>query len=408
MKGKTLLSIAALTASLTSLAQDANKTYAITGKASNKFLWSDIKQIDIATGKIVSTLFEADKTTYKIKSLDNSPISSQQEMSPTNFGVAAAALDVRTNRLFFASMHLSDIRYLDLNKTTPEFTIIKRNIIETTADKPYQPEQNHFTRMVIGADGYGYAVTNDGNHFIRFSTGRTPIVEDLGSLVDAEANKGLSIHNKCTSWGGDMLADAFGKLIIISANHNVFSVDVATKVTTYVGAITGLPAAFTTNGAVVAADGNIIVSSANVFEGLYKVNYKSLAAEKVESNETPFNASDLANGNMLLQKEADAASKFDVSKSSLPIFELVGDAKVFPNPVTTDQFNVSFEGMVTGKYTILFTDLAGRPLQSKVVSIKGNQIETIKLNSKTPKGMYIVNVMGENKKLAFSQRVVIQ
>ena len=408
MKGKTLLSIAALTASLTSLAQDANKTYAITGKASNKFLWSDIKQIDIATGKIVSTLFEADKTTYKIKSLDNSPISSQQEMSPTNFGVAAAALDVRTNRLFFASMHLSDIRYLDLNKTTPEFTIIKRNIIETTADKPYQPEQNHFTRMVIGADGYGYAVTNDGNHFIRFSTGRTPIVEDLGSLVDAEANKGLSIHNKCTSWGGDMLADAFGKLIIISANHNVFSVDVATKVTTFVGAITGLPAAFTTNGAVVAADGNIIVSSANVFEGLYKVNYKSLAAEKVESNETPFNASDLANGNMLLQKEADAASKFDVSKSSLPIFELVGDAKVFPNPVTTDQFNVSFEGMVTGKYTILFTDLAGRPLQSKVVSIKGNQIETIKLNSKTPKGMYIVNVMGENKKLAFSQRVVIQ
>jgi lipocalin len=408
MKSKTLLSIAALTASFTSLAQDANKTYAITGKASNKFLWSDIKQIDITSGKIINTLFEADKTTYKIKSLDNSPISSQQEMSPTNFGVAAAALDVRTNRLFFASMHLSDIRYLDLNKATPEFTIIKRNIIEAPADKPYQPEQNHFTRMVIGADGFGYAVTNDGNHFIRFSTGRTPIVQDLGSLVDAEANKGISIHNKCTSWGGDMLADAFGKLIIISANHNVFSVDVKTKVTTYVGAISGLPAAFTTNGAVADADGNMIVSSANVFEALYKVNYKTLTAVKVESTEPAFNASDLANGNMLLQKEADASSKFDVSKSTLPVFEMVGDAKVFPNPVTADQFNVSFEGMAIGKYTILFTDLAGRPLQSKVVSIKGNQIETVKLSNKTPKGMYIVNVMGEDKKLAFSQRVVIQ
>ena len=408
MKRKTLLSFAALTVSLASMAQDVSKTYAITGKATNKFLWSDIKQIDITTGKIINTLFEADKTTYKIKSLDNSPISSQQEMSPTNFGVAAAALDVRTNRLFFASMHLSDIRYLDLNKATPEFTIIKRNIIEAPADKPYQPEQNHFTRMVIGADGFGYAVTNDGNHFIRFSTGRTPIVQDLGSLVDAEANKGISIHNKCTSWGGDMLADAFGKLIIISANHNVFSVDVKTKLTTYVGTITGLPAAFTTNGAVADADGNIIVSSANVFEALYKVNYKTLAAVKVESTEPAFNASDLANGNMLLQKEADASSKFDVSKSTLPVFEMVGDAKVFPNPVTADQFNVSFEGMATGKYTIIFTDLAGRPLQSKVVTVKGNQIETVKLSVKTPKGMYIVNVMGEDKKLAFSQRVVIQ
>ncbi len=408
MKRKTLLSFAALTVSLASMAQDVSKTYAITGKATNKFLWSDIKQIDITTGKIINTLFEADKTTYKIKSLDNSPISSQQEMSPTNFGVAAAALDVRTNRLFFASMHLSDIRYLDLNKATPEFTIIKRNIIEAPADKPYQPEQNHFTRMVIGADGFGYAVTNDGNHFIRFSTGRTPIVQDLGSLVDAEANKGISIHNKCTSWGGDMLADAFGKLIIISANHNVFSVDVKTKLTTYVGTITGLPAAFTTNGAVADADGNIIVSSANVFEALYKVNYKTLDAVKVESTEPAFNASDLANGNMLLQKEADASSKFDVSKSTLPVFEMVGDAKVFPNPVTADQFNVSFEGMATGKYTIIFTDLAGRPLQSKVVTVKGNQIETVKLSVKTPKGMYIVNVMGEDKKLAFSQRVVIQ
>jgi hypothetical protein len=205
-----------------------------------------------------------------------------------------------------------------------------------------------------------------------------------------------------------MLADAFGNLIIISANHNVFTVDAKTKITTFTGTITGLPANFTTNGAVVDADGAIIVSSANVFEGLFKVNYTDLKATKIESSEVAFNASDLANGNMLLQKEADAKTKFDVSKSVLPQFVAPVDAKVFPNPVTADQFNVSFEGNATGKYTIVFADLAGRPLQSKVVSVKGNQIETVKLTSKMPKGMYLVNVFGENKKLAFSQRIIVQ
>ncbi|MEI9956836.1 MAG: hypothetical protein WDM90_11155 [Ferruginibacter sp.] len=33
-------------------------------------------------------------------------------------------------------------------------------------------EANHITRMDIAADGNGYAITNDGNHLIRFTTGK--------------------------------------------------------------------------------------------------------------------------------------------------------------------------------------------------------------------------------------------
>ena len=407
MKGKFLLTASLVSLSLCSAAQNA-RTYAITGKSNNNFLWADIKQIDITTGKVVKTLFESDKTPFKLTSLD-AATDKVQVPNPTGFGVAACALDERHGRLYFAPMHFSDISFLDLNKEEANFTVIKKNIIPTTGSNVYQPEENQISRMVIGADGYGYALTNDANHLIRFTTGKKPVVEDLGALIDAEENKGFSVHNKCTSWGGDMLADAFGRLVVISANHNVYTVDVKSKNATFTGTITGLPANFTTNGAVVDNDGNMIVSSANVFDGLFHVNFKDLKAVKLETTEKAFNASDLANSNMLLQKEKDASVKFDVSKSVLPDLASSSDAQVFPNPATNDQFNVRFNGQKAGKYTIIFSDLAGRPLLTKTVTmLGGSQVENVRLVNKTAKGTYLVKVIGENKQVAFSEKVVLQ
>ncbi len=407
MKGKLLLTASLFTVSFTALAQDA-RTYAITGKADNHFLWADIRQVDVATGKVVKTLFESDKTAFKMQSLDNTA-SRVNVPNPTGFGVAACALDARHNRLYFAPMHFAEIRYLDLKKGEPEFTVLKKNVLPIPAGQSYLPEESQITRMVIAADGYGYALTNDAQHLIRFSTGKNPVVEDLGPLADAESNKGFSIHNKCTSWGGDMLADAFGKLVIISANHNVFTLDVNSRIATYTGTITGLPLNYTTNGAVVNDQGEIIVNSANVFEGLYKLNYRDLKAVKLETAEPAFNAADMANGNLLLQKEKDASVKFDLSQSVLPGFDAAGDARVFPNPVAGDRFNVLFNGQQPGRYTILFSDLAGRPLLSKVVNIAGGkQVESITLARKISRGTYLIKVVDANRQLAFSERVVLQ
>jgi Secretion system C-terminal sorting domain len=409
MKSKFLLSAALIATSFFSTAQFASKTFAITGKANNVFFWADIKQVDIASGKVSRTLFEADKTAFKTTSADKSALASARSTiaeNPTGLGVAACAFDTRHNRLYFATMHFSDIRFLDLDKADANFTTVKKNVIATTSNAGYQSEENHITRMVIAADGNGYALSNDANHLIRFTTGKTPVVEDLGNLVDAAANNGMSIHNKCTSWGGDMVADAFGKLVIVSANHNVFTVDVSSRVATLTGTITGLPVNFTTNGAAVDDDGNLVVSSANVIEGLYKVNMKSLAAEKVKSTAPAFNASDLANGNLLSQKEADDLSRFNIIKPV--VSDLAADAKVYPNPLTGAQFNVSFEGQRAGKYTIILTDIAGKTLQSKVVTIgKSGQVEAIRFAGKNARGMYLVKVLSADRQLAFSEKLVV-
>ncbi|MEO5893438.1 MAG: T9SS type A sorting domain-containing protein [Ferruginibacter sp.] len=405
MKCKLLLTATLLSASFFSIAQNASRTYAITGKANNNFLWADIKQVDISSGKVNKTLFESEKTPFKVINLDKSPVAARTASgSPTGLGVAACALDVRHNRLYFATMHFSDIRFLDLDKQDANFTTLKVNVISNISSTGYQPEENHLTRMVIGADGYGYALSNDANHLIRFSTSKNPVVEDLGNLIDAESNKGVSIHNKCTSWGGDMVADAFGKLVVVSANHSVFTVDVNSRITSFAGTISGLPANFTTNGAAVDDEGNLVVSSANVFEGLYKINMKGLVAVKVVSNEPAFNASDLANGNLLYQKEANDITRFDIIRPNT----LPGDAKVYPNPITGTQFNVVFENQPAGKYTIILTDLSGRALQSNVVNIsKPGQVESVRITGKSAKGMYLIKVLSEGKKIAFSDKLVV-
>ena len=412
MKHLFLLTLTFISLSTFTQAQKKNRTYAITGTSGNNFFWADIKEIDITSGKVVKSIFEANKTSFKTKTLNDNEARTQSSgtVKPTEFGVAACALDSRSNRLYFAPMHFADIRFLDLDSKEASFTIVKKNVIPVSNSKTvYQPEENQITRMVIAADGFGYALTNDANHFIKFSTGKSASVEDLGNLVDAESNKGLSIHNKCSSWGGDMLADAFGKLVVISANHNVFTVDVKSRVATFTGTITGLPANYTTNGAVVNSDGDIVVSSANVFDGLYKFNFKDLKAVAIPNVDKTFNASDLANGNFLLQKEADATNKFDLTKFTLPSFDVAGDAKVFPNPVTGNLFNVFFEGEKPGRYNMVFTDLAGRTITSKIVTIaKGNQVESYNLLSKTAKGTYLLKVLNANKQLAFSQKIIVQ
>jgi hypothetical protein len=83
--------------------------------------------------------------------------------------------------------------------------------------------------------------------------------------------------------------------------------------------------------------------------------------------------------------------------------------EVYPNPLTGNQFNVVFDQQPAGRYTILLTDIAGRSLQSKVVTIsKSNQVETVRVTGKTARGMYLVKVLNGRKDLAFSEKVVVQ
>lgn len=406
MNIKLLLSTGFIAASLSVSAQNTAKTYAITGDGNHDFMWMNIRQVDITTGKITQDVYQREKTAFVMADADTKSKSLAQQ-KPTETMVAAAAYDKNQNKLFFTPMRVGELRWLDLNAKGAEqkYYTVTSTLLNT--NDALNDEANHFTRMVIAADGNGYALNNDASRLVKFTTGKKVTITDLGAVIDDDANKGVSIKNKCTSWGGDMIADAYNKLYIISANHYVFSLDVDTRVAKQIGYITGLPATYSTNGAAVDNDGNVVVASANTFEGYYKFSLKDFVATLIEGSDKVYNVSDLANGNLLYQKEADAARTFADFKPVVPV--LTNEAHIFPNPVTESEFKIYFDGQTAGKYNVTITDLSGKPVMTRVVTVGSKtQIETIPMSRGFAKGMYMVKVTDANNKFIFTERIVVQ
>ncbi len=410
MNYKILLSTTFVAMGLCATAQNT-PTFAITGDGD--YRWMNIRQINVESGKLVKEVYKNGTTSFvmldaatKQKVVAPANARFDAALQPTATMVAAAAYDKRHGKLFFTPMRIGELRWLDVSAgaEAPKFYTEQTKLL-TTGD--LMEEANHITRMDIAADGNGYAITNDGNHFIRFTTGKKTVITDLGALIDAESNKSVSIHNRCTSWGGDMVADAYGKLYIISANHNIFKIDIDSRVATHIGSISGLPAAYTTNGAAVDDNENIVVSSANSFEGFYKFSIKDLAAVKIEASDK-CNASDLANGNLLFQKEVDAKRSLGVTEL-LPAPPINTDARVYPNPVTNNEFRVLLDNLDAGKYTIVLNDLSGRVVLNKVVNVYSKtQAEKVQITNTIGKGVYFVKLLNAAKQTVFTDRIVVQ
>jgi len=76
-------------------------------------------------------------------------------------------------------MHSNELRYFDLNKGTNAVYYVRNTPLKSFEEKS---EADVITRMCFGADGYGYALTNDANHLIRFTSAIKITITDLGSL----------------------------------------------------------------------------------------------------------------------------------------------------------------------------------------------------------------------------------
>ncbi len=417
MNFKFLLSAGLVASTFVAEAQNANRGFAITGDGNKDYMWMNIRQVDLGTGQVNTTVFDRTKSSFTITDVEakktfnqttvNDGTAKSAALYPTSSFVAAAAYDRRNEKLFFVPMRVGQLRWMDasLKNDVPTFYSIA---IPNYTPSTNIEEANNITRMVIGSDNVGYAITNDGNHLYKFTTGRKPVITDLGPLMDAENNNGFSVHNKCSSWGGDMIGDAYGKLYIITASRNVFVIDADTRITTYKGTISSLPANYTTNGAAVDADGSVILCSATAFEGYYKMSITDLAAKKIEGSDVVYNASDLASGNLLFEKEADQARANSFAKLVPANTNVINENTVFPNPITGSSFNVAIAGKLQGNYTIIITDLAGRVMQStRTAMTKGQQTQKVNFTSRPVKGTYLVRVLDEKGTEILSDKLMV-
>ena len=398
---KATLPILLLAALLSNNAQAQNKAYAITGESKGTYTWTAIREIDLSNGNVVKTIYSANsaqKVNYNFLNSANRSNLPQQASSPTANGVAATAYDAKNNRLYFSQMWSNDLRFVDLNSN--EMTVVVNND-EKYSTGPRVDESNVITRMAFGADGNGYALTNDGNQLIQFTTDNNPVITKLGALIDSKKNNGISVHNQCTSWGGDLIADAFGNLYLFTYRNHIFKINVATRVAEHIGTVKNLPANFTTNGAAVDENGEVFVTSATQTENYYRINLSTLEAKPVDKTEaTVYNASDLANGNL--------AYKNTKSNPVLADIKLSNAISIYPNPAINKAFAVQFDKLPAGNYSIELTDANGKRIFTKTLGINGLQNEKINLPKAAATGLYFLKVTNSTGKSVYYDKLIVQ
>ena len=410
---RTLLHLSAvsffLITTLTAASQNDRFAYAVTSLNKEGANWNALRRLDLQTGQYSTVLLDGtDQKQAVFSTATKKPFTPPADAQygnllqlPFGNGVAAMAYDRKHQRLYYTPMYIDQLRYIDLTTMRLYYA----------SDQPFTglgnaqtDEGKIVTRMVIAPDGYGYAITNDGTSFIQFTTNKKLKVTQLGSLVDDPANKGISVHNRCSSFGGDMVADDDGNLFIISAANHVFKVAVQTKVATHMAAIEGLPQKFTSNGVVVDDNGNLLISSA-VYDGdYYVVSPKDWKATPYHMAGTIFRSSDMANSNCL-KIHRDSNEPIRITKTA----SLSDNINLYPNPVLNHRFTVQFSKIPSGDYMLELVDANGHRLQQRQVTIAAEmQTQELTLPAATAKGMYLLRVVDRSRQSVFQQKIMVQ
>ncbi|MDB5251485.1 MAG: C-terminal target protein [Flaviaesturariibacter sp.] len=424
MKQKILLLaiMAPLFATVFAQKKTASTAYAITGGEKGASDWTEVRLVDVNSGAEVKTIYQNAQTVRVLNARTGKDV--QATEASTKAGLdkpfatlsAACAYDKKHERLYYTPMGINQLRYIDLKGKEPKVYYFEGEpfgIVSSRRDVP-----NQVTRMVIASDGKGYALTNNANHLIQFTTGKKPVITDLGPVSD-DASNDVSIHDG-GGYGGDMIADAAGNLYLVNANRGVYKIALDSRTATYIGFIRGLPRGFSTNGAVAEGGSTVIVSSSSSTQGYYRFDLNTLKAEKIEGGGPVFNASDLANGTLAFEKkkkdtpQAPAEVKNEDARTIVQANPAVPDVarnsiSVFPNPVTNGVVKVSFADQPMGRYQVQLLDLGGKLISTREVSIGGKtQLEEIVIPDGLARGSYVVKVTGVTSRSSFSTKIVVQ
>lgn len=432
--------------------------YAITGVQKGNTAWMEVRLVDVKTGEELQTVYSSASEAEILNARTGKPVakkdatataalnvqpqpaplritkaeganrvvylrkaapSRQQYDHPFATNSAALAYDKKNDRLYYTPMGIAQLRYIDLKSKTPRVYYFEDEafgVVKSRGDVAGQ-----ITRMVIAADGNGYALSNDGNHLIQFSLKKKPVITDLGPLTDDLTNGRYSVHSSA-SYGGDIIADKDDNLWLITANRAVYKISLQTRVASYVGSIKGLPRGFSTNGAIAEGDNNVIVCSSGNTEGYYRFDLTTLQAEKLSGAGTVFNASDLANASFAFEKrkkkeepKEDIINQKEVivdARRALPALQevVVNNAiSVYPNPVREGFFKLSFADQKPGRYNIQLLDGAGRVVSAQQANIGGKlQVEEFRLPNQVAAGNYLVRVTSEDGTYTNTNKLIVQ
>lgn len=388
-----------------------NTAFAITGATKGNLNWTVLREIDLGSGALVRNIYipssqkpaHLNAATGKAISEEAAGLKGAPEDCACASGLSAAsAYDATHNRLYFTNLEGSELQYIDLNQPQLKIYHVQHQKIKQFVSQP--GEGDNITRMVFGSDGFGYALTNNGNHLVRFSTGKNINITDLGSLRDGDGNSDISVHAQTASWGGDLVADDGGNLYLFTVGAHVFKIIPSAMTAHFVGTIHNLPALYSVNAAAVNKSGQVVVSSSLDASQYFQVDMSSLEATPIwRQDDKLFNASDFANGNFIAC--GDNREEFPATQAKVPDIKSVS---IFPNPVKNKMVQVYFNNVSTGKSMIEIAEMTGKKIANSEIFVTAKaQYQTLRLPGNTAPGMYVVRVLNADKTV-FSQTVMVE
>lgn len=361
---KVLLMGCALVLGSSIYAQDIT---AVTGLTKGKIEFNDFRKID--ANNLSSTdilLSKTDKITLDSKELEVAKI--------CNCGRFIAAMTESLNgEIFYIPMNSGKLSRINPNSKTATVVDIPNSKMDIKDQGTYH------ARMTTTPDGYMYALNNNGSEFLKISSNGT--IQNLGS-VEELARFANSAGLETVVYGGDMIADAWGNIYVLTASANVFKINPKNLNTEFMGKIKGLPSDFTVNAAAVEKNGSVLLGTSSKNHGFYTLNFATLEAEFKSDYALP--VYDMASKNFLNQEALDQIANAGSNYS------------LYPTIVKNSQLNIVSKSNDNSNLKITVWNLNNKEVYSNSVQVKSVGEFQVNLKGALQPGIYILKAVNQN------------
>lgn len=344
---------------------NAQDIVAATGLTKGKIEFNDFRKIDVNNLNASSILLtKADKVNFESLTADVTKTCS--------CGKYIAAMTVAPNGdLFYLPMNGNKVSMINTSSKTGTLIDVPNTLVNNKNQGTY------FARMTTGSDGFIYALNNDGSELLKISSSGS--IQNLGSVSGvAEFAKASGLETSV--YGGDMIADAFGNLYVISASANVFKFNPNKLNVEYIGKINGLADGYTVNGAAVMKDGNVLLATTSV-HGLYTLDMNTLEASFKSDYEVP--VYDLSSPYFLRQNMMDELA------SAQSYYSL------YPTIVKNSELNIVSKSAENSTLHVTVWNLNNKQIYSNTLTVNSIGDYKVNLSGSLQPGIYVLKATNQ-------------
>lgn len=336
-----------------------------TGLNKGKIDFQDFRKIDLNhLGSTNVVLTKSDKINFE---------NMTTEVTKTcSCGKYIAAMTVsESGDLFYIPMNGTKVSSVNVTSKSGAQFEIPNSVMDNKNQATY------FARMTTGSDGFMYALNNNGSELLKISAGGT--VQNLGS-IQIVGEKAKALGDEKLSFGGDMIADAFGNLYVFSAAGHVFKINPNQLSSGYVGKIKGLADGYTVNGAAVTKDGNVLLATSSA-HGFYTMDIQTLEASFKADYDLP--VYDMASPYFLRQDLMDE------------ITEASSYYSLYPTIVKDSELNIVSKSNENSTLQVTVWNLNNKQIYSKSLSVNKIGDFKVSLNGSLQPGIYVLKAVNQ-------------